>query len=194
MPINSYVPSARPGDRGTRDWFLNGSQLIRENIPRHEQTSNGVASPGTGVMLSTSIVLYAGDVVTNITFRSGSQAAVTPANWWFALYDTASTPALLGQTSDQTTTAWAANTNMTKALSSPVTITTSGAYYVSVMMAAATPVNFSGKATATAGAMGAIVTNQKVFSLTSGAALTTTAPATITSASTSSLQPYVAVS
>jgi len=71
----------------------------------------------TQVMTSVPIYLHAGDVITNISFRSGATAANTPTNWWFALYSKAATPALLAQTADQLTAAWALNTTMTKALS-----------------------------------------------------------------------------
>lgn len=174
-------------------YLLNGSTFTRENFSRRFQSSSAVASPGTGVMLSTAIVLFAGDVVTSITFRSGATAAATPSNWWFALYSNAATPALLGQTADQTTTAWGTHTNMTLALASPVTITEDGVYYASVMVAAGTPPTFSGTSTATAGAAGAIVTGQKQLSYTSGSGLTTTAPATIATPANVGSQPYVAI-
>jgi hypothetical protein len=53
-------------------------------------------------MTSVAIPLEVGDVVTNLTFLSGATAAGTPTNYWFALYDTSATPALIAQSADQT--------------------------------------------------------------------------------------------
>ena len=40
-------------------------------------------------MTSLAVPIQAGEVITSITFRSGSTAAVTPTAWWFALYSAA---------------------------------------------------------------------------------------------------------
>lgn len=130
----------------------------------------------TQVMTSVALYLRKGDVVTSLTFRSGATAAGTPTNWWFALYSSAATPALLGQSADQTSTAWAANTNKTLALASPVTIKDDGVYWAAVMVKATTVPSLVGVSTT---ASAAIVTGEKSLAQTSGSALTTTAPATI---------------
>ena len=130
----------------------------------------------TQVMTSVALYLRKGDVVTSLTFRSGATAAGTPTNWWFALYSSAATPALLGQSADQTSTAWAANTNKTLALASPVTIKDDGVYWAAVMVKATTVPSLVGVSTT---AFAAIVTGEKSLAQTSGSALTTTAPATI---------------
>src|SRR3954464_4620984 len=108
-------------------WMLNGSPsaTFRENLDRRSCTSNNTAFT-SAVMLSTAIYLEAGDVVTNLTFRSATTAAGTPTNWWFALYDTAATPAWLSQSADQTSTAWAANTVKTLALGTVQRISVTG--------------------------------------------------------------------
>lgn len=167
-----------------RLWLENGSPrgTFRENFDRRGAASNLTIS--TGVMLSVAIALYRGDVVTNLSFRSGNVPANLPTSWWFALYDTQSTPALIYQTTDQTTTAWSASTTTTLALSSVYTVPSDGIYYASIMMAAGTPVNLFGAAGTAAASLGPM-TGQKVLAQTSGSSLTTTAPATITSASTS---------
>ena len=158
-----------------------GSSFYRANMPRNVVAGN-LSALTTQVMLSTAIYLYAGDVVTNLTFLSGGTAANTPTNWWFALYDTASTPALIAQTADQTSTAWAANTPKTLALSAPYTVTTSGLHYASVMVkATAVPTLAGAAALENAAAAGAVVSGQKTLAQTSGSSLTATAPATITS-------------
>lgn len=132
----------------------------------------------TQVMTSVALYLRKGDVVTNLTFRSGATAAGTPTNYWFALYSSASTPALLAQTADQLTAAWAATTNKTLALSSPVTIKEDGVYWAAIMVKATTVPSLVGVSTTAAAA---IVSGEKSLAQTSGSSLTTTAPATIAS-------------
>lgn len=164
--------------------------FYRRNLPRtglyDSAGDTGHVALATGVMTSVPIALQAGDVITNISVRSGATAAGTPTNWWFALYDDQATPALLSQTADQTTTAWAANTSMTKALAAAQTITRSGIYWVGIMVTATTVPTLIG----TIGAP-AIATGERALSQSSGSGLTTTAPATITSTTAKNFVPYV---
>ncbi|MGW3572181.1 hypothetical protein ACWDSL_51465 [Streptomyces sp. NPDC000941] len=164
--------------------------FFRRNMPRtglyDSAGDTGQVALATGVMTSVSIFLQAGDVVTSISFRSGATAAGTPTNWWFALYSSASTPALLAQTADQTTGAWAANTTKTLALSSAQTISTTGVYWAAVMVAATTVPTLIGSVVAPA-----IVTGERSLSQSSGSGLTTTAPSTIASPTAKQFAPYV---
>lgn len=163
------------------DWLMDGSPsgMFRSTFPRRHIQSDVAAALTTQVMLSAAIALNTGDTVTNLTFVSGATAAGTPTNWWFALYSSAATPALLAQTADQTTTAWAANTAKTVALSTPQLISTSGIYYVAIMVKATTPPSLLCDVLGIAGAGGALISGQKPLAQTSGSSLTTTAPATI---------------
>lgn len=161
--------------------FYKGSNsIIRETIDRSFVRDNNLAIGTTGVMFSQAILLFAGDVITTICMRSGAQAAVTPTNYWFALYSSAATPALLSQTADQTTTAWAANTTKDIALAAPQTLTATGIYWLAVMMAGATIINMNGQGVASSTINGGLVAGMLPKSQTSGSALTATAPATIT--------------
>jgi hypothetical protein len=135
-------------------------------------------------MLSGAIPLQAGDLVTNLTFVSGGTAAGTPTNWWFALYDTSATPALLFQSADQLTAAWAANTAITLALSTAYQVAKTGVYYAAVMVKATTPPTLAGLAVENAAAAGAVLSGQSVLAQTSGSSLTTTAPSTIATPTT----------
>jgi len=174
------------------EYYLNGAPaFIRYNMPRRSAGGN-LAALTTQVMTSAAILLYAGDVVTNLTFMSGATAASVPTNWWFALYDTSATPALIAQSADQTTTAWAADTAKTLALSSPYTVAATGIYYAAVMVKATTVPTLIG-ASVQADASGAVVTGQKVLARTSGSSLTATAPATIATPTTVGTVPYVVV-
>jgi hypothetical protein len=164
--------------------------LYRANLRRTQCVSN-VSALTTQVMTSVALFLREGDVVTSLTFVSATTAAGTPTNWWFALYSPAATPALLGQTADQTSTAWAANTVMTKALASPVTISATGVHYAAIMVKATTPPTLAGVALHHAIESGAIITGEKVLSQTSGSSLTDTAPATIATPTTIAGVPLV---
>jgi hypothetical protein len=175
------------------DWLMDGSPagMFRANMRRKEITSDVTAALTTQVMLSVALPLQAGDTVTNLTFVSGATAANTPTNWWVALYSNAATPALLAQSADQTTTAWAANTTKTVALATAQLISVSGVYYAALMVKATAPPSLLCEVLGIAGAGGAILTGQKVVAQTSGSALTATAPATIATPTTVVNIPYV---
>jgi len=174
------------------EWLRNGSNTgpLRESFPRWAITTD-LTAPVTEVMTTVAVPLQTGDVVTSITFKSGATAAGTPLNHWFALYSSAATPALLSQTADLETAAWAANTAKTVALTTPQLITEPGIYYAAFLMKATTVVTLLGRTLALAGASTGSVTGQKVLAQTSGSALTATAPATVATPTTSALVPYV---
>lgn len=162
----------------------------RRNLPRiglyDDAGDTGHVSLVTQVMTSVPIFLQAGEVVTNLSFRSGATAAGTPTNWWFALYSNAATPALLSQSADQLTAAWAATTTKTLALAAAQTIPATGIYWAAIMVKATTVPTLVGTLVAPA-----IVTGERNLSQSSGAALTTTAPATIATPTAKNFCPYV---
>jgi len=139
----------------------------------------------TQVMTSVPIFLTAGDVITSLSFRSGATAAGTPTNWWFALYSNAATPALLAQTADQTTGAWAANTTKTVALATAQTVSVTGIYWAAIMVKATTVPSLLGSI-----AVPPIVTGERNLAQTSGSALTATAPSTIATPTVADFAPY----
>lgn len=151
-----------------------GNAFARYNIPRAPLDVGDVAIGASGVMLSTPIFLSAGETVTSLTFRSGATALATGTNHWFALYSCDATPALLAQTADQGSAAWAANTTKTLALSAPQTLTRSGFYWAAVMVAASTVPTMVG-----ARYMPGLVAGERNLGQTSGSSLTSTAPGTI---------------
>lgn len=152
--------------------------FYRRNLPRLGLTDSagdtGNVALATGVMTSVPLFLVAGDLVTNLSFVSGATAAGTPTAWWFALYDTQATPALIAQTADQTTGAWAANTVKTVALATAYHVVKTGLHWAAINVTATTPPSLLG----TVGAR-PIVTGEGNVSQSSGTGLTTTAPATI---------------
>jgi hypothetical protein len=185
MPLtNAHYPHQNPA------WAAAGSPsgMWRESFKR-ELAGTDLSALTTQVMTSVGIYLEVGDVVTSLTFKSGATAAGTPTNWWFALYSSAATPALLAQTADQTSGAWAANTAKTLALGTAQLITASGWYYAAVMVKATTPPTLVGLTTF-AGASGGVLSTDKVLAQTSGSALTATAPATIATPTAVATVPY----
>ncbi|MCH0555812.1 hypothetical protein [Streptomyces sp. MUM 16J] len=186
MPLtNAHYPNKNP------EWLLSGrpTGLYRSNMPRIGVVSD-FASLTTQVMQSAALYLQGGDLVTNLTFKSGSTAAVSPAHWWFALYDDAASPALLAQSADQGAAAWAASTAMTLALASTVTIPHTGIYHAAVMVAATTPPSLLGAGTVD-GAVGGFLADDVVLAQNSGGSLTDTAPATISGGSAIGFVPRV---
>jgi hypothetical protein len=145
--------------------------FYRTNLPRAPLDDRADALT-TQVMTSVPIWLEAGDLVTNLSAISGATAAGTPTNYWFALYSAAG--ALLSQSADQLTAAWAADTVKTLPLAVAQRIPFRGVYFAAIMVKATTPPSL-------VGSLGAkpILTGEGNIAQTSGSALTTTAPATI---------------
>jgi hypothetical protein len=171
------------------DWLLAGSPSgVFETSIRQENINADLAALTTQVMTSVAVPVQPGETITNVTFQSGATAAGTPTNWWFALYSASG--ALLAQTADQLTAAWAANTAKTLALVTPQLIASAGVVYAAVMVKATTPPTLVGANLSLAAAAGSIASS-KIRSQTSGSALTTTAPATIASPTTVATIPYV---
>ena len=164
--------------------------FARSNQPRFglydSVSDSGSVALTTQVMTAVPIFLAAGDVITNVSFITGTTAAGTPTNWWAALYDSQGTPALLSQTADQTSGAMAAFTVLTKALGTAQTISKTGVYWVALMVKATTVPTLLGQ-------MGAppVATGERNLAVTSGSSLTTTATATLASPTLQRFVPYV---
>jgi hypothetical protein len=174
----------------SRDFFLNGKPLLTfdENFPRDQITTDLVASIVTAVMTSVAFPMVQGNIVTSLTFLSGATALGTPTHAWAALYDVNGN--LLAQSADQPALAWAADTAVTFTLATPQTVPVTGVYYAALMVAATVVPTLMGKSVGRAKAAGAIITGQAILAQNSGAALTTTAPATIASPTTQPVIPY----
>ena len=90
---------------------------LAESMPREICPEVNTTAAATGVLAMQAIYLTAGQLISNITLASATTAAGTPTNYFFALYD--GNRNLLAQSANQTTTAWAANTVKTLAMTSP---------------------------------------------------------------------------
>ncbi|MFJ8760855.1 right-handed parallel beta-helix repeat-containing protein [Streptomyces cyaneofuscatus] len=121
---------------------------------RYETTSRlrcGTAvTPTSGVLYLVPIWLPAGLVISNIAFVSGTNAAVTPTNYWFSLHDSARVA--LARTADQGSAAWGTNTVKSLAIAqstagsaSSYTTPYRGLYYLGVMITASTLPNLIGE-------------------------------------------------
>ncbi len=187
-----FYPPLKP----TPQEIVNGGSAFpfRESFDRRYASSATQPLAGSGIMNIVSVPCYAGDIITNITFRSGTQAAVTPTAWWFALYNPGDAGAtLIAQTADQTTTAWAATNTKTLALvGGPFTIPTTDTYNVGIMMAAGTMINITGATFVML--TNALVTGQKRMTASTGSGLTTNAPGTLGALTNVSCMPYVVLS
>jgi hypothetical protein len=180
-------------------YFAGSNENIHATFDRRLGTLSGNALTSQ-VMMCTAIFLPAGATITSLSFRSGTaltQGSNNDGHWWFALYDTQATPALIAQTADQTTTTWAATTIKTIPLGSPAPylVTVSGIYYVAIMVYAGTggaPAlpSIGGMAIASSTLSTGFASGQKVLAGTSGSALTTTAPPTIAALGTGTLGMY----
>jgi len=166
------------------------STFYRANLPRFgcydSVSDSGSVALTTQVMTAVPLKLVAGDVITSISYFVGTTAAGTPTNSWVALYSNAATPALLAQSADATSGALAANTKQTIALATAQTITKTGIYWAAIMVKATTVPTLLGVL-----AVPPIVTGEINLAVTSGAALTTTAPATLASPTVSRFVPFV---
>lgn len=154
----------------------------RANLPR--TGLDDVAALATGVMTSVPIYLVAGDLITNLTFISAGTAAGTPTNYFAALYSPAG--ALLSQSADKTSTAWAADTAVLFALGTAQRITRSGLYFAAISVTATTVPTLIGTRS-----QKAVLTGEVNLSQTSGSSLTATAPATIATPAFKAATPLV---
>lgn len=118
--------------------------MARETL---QETNTTMAASGTLNMQA--IYLRAGQLVTNITLSSATTAAVTPTNYFFGLFDASRNQ--LATSANQTTSAWAANTLKTLAMTVAYRVPTSGLYYIGYFMTAATVPTLKGQSAKTGG-------------------------------------------
>jgi hypothetical protein len=116
---------------------------LAETIPRNFCVETSSTAPtASGTLWLQGIWLTSGLTVSSISWCSGSTAAITPTNYFLALYDGSRN--LRAATANQTTTAWAAQTLKTIAVVTPYVIPTTGMYYIGMFMTAATIITSKG--------------------------------------------------
>lgn len=145
---------------------------LAETMPRNTCPEVNTAAPtASGTLFLQAIYLTAGQLVSNITISSATTAAGTPTNYFFALYDGSRN--LMAQSANQTTTAWAANTVKTLAMTSAYRVPTSGLYYIGIMMTATTVITTKG---GTARTGGQLASTAPILSGASTTGITTALP------------------
>lgn len=131
-------------DVARRDLPLAPAGAIAETFSRA-----GAVMSNQGILSSARLHLHAihlsaGTVISSASFMAGTTAAGTPTHQWFALYDSAL--GLIGQTGNDTSEAWTANTVKTLAFATPLTTTYSGLHYLGILVTASTPPSLIGQA------------------------------------------------
>ena len=167
--------------------------FVRRNLPRVGLVDSGGdahVALASGVMTSVPFYLVAGDQVSSISAISGAVGANAPTNQWAALFSRDATPVLLGQSPDAGAAAWAANTIKSFALAAPFRIPTTGFYTVGIMVVATAAPSLIGAL----GARPIPALGERRLAQTSGAALTTTAPATVATPVVQNFVPYLVIS
>jgi len=130
--------------------------VLAETMPRETCPEvNTVAPTASGTLFMQAIYLKAGQLVSNIIISSATTAAGTPTNYFAALYD--ANRALKAVSANQTTTAWAATTVKTFAMTTPYRVPTSGLYYIGFMMTATTIITTKGGTAKTGGQLASSV-------------------------------------
>lgn len=117
-----------------RSWLP--TNAISESLNgRQANTNIGFLASGRLTLVALK-PLPGGVTINSVTFVSGTTAVVTPSNQWFCLVDQSLN--VLAKTVDDTTTAWAANSVKTLALSAAYTPTNDTAVYAGIVVVAAT--------------------------------------------------------
>ena len=177
---------------------LNGSpsypSVLRENMSRAEIGNYDVVPGATQKMTLVAVPLQAGDVISSVSFLTGSTAANTPTNHQAALYSLAAgTFTTRALSNDNLSTAWAGNTPKTFTFSTAYTVPTSGVYYAAISIKATTVPSFAGCIKIGTAANGPIVTGQAFLAQTSDAP-GGTCPPTATATTAVVGVPYVVAS
>ena len=154
-----------------RRYLISGA--LAETFDRNlcDEVNTSVLSSGR--LSGQAIWLEAGMTISSISFCSATTAAGTPTNQLFGLFD--SSRNLLMSSVNNTTTAWAANSIKTLALTSTFTTTYSGLHYLGIMVTATTVPTLKGNTAKVGGQLQAAAPS---MGGTSNTGLTTALPAT----------------
>jgi hypothetical protein len=88
------------------------------------------------------VSLAAGTLISNVSFITGSTAAILPTHWWAGIADPSGVQQ--AHSADQLTAAIAANTAFTVAMATPYVTSVSGVYYFLLAVTAGTNPTLSG--------------------------------------------------
>lgn len=149
------------------------SGALYETVSRNLVNEVNTALLSSGRLSLVAIWLPAGTTISSISFWSATTAAGTPTNQLFGLFDNSYN--LLRSSTNDTTTAWAANSRKTLSLTSTFTTTYSGIHYLGIMVTATTVPTIKGN---TAKVGGQLSAGAPSMGGTSTTGLTTALPAT----------------
>jgi hypothetical protein len=152
---------------------------LYETMDRNVCTETNTSLLSSGRLSLQAIWLPAGITINSISFWSATTAGATLTNQLFGLYD--NNLNLLSVTSNDTTTAWAANAKKTLNLTTAFQTTYSGIHYLAIMVAATTVPTMKGGTARTGGQLASAAPS---MGGTSNTGLTTTLPATATAPGT----------
>jgi hypothetical protein len=148
------------------------SGVYSETIDRIDCPEVNTTVAASGTLFMQMVYLKAGQVVSNISICSATTASATVTGNLVGLYDI--NRALLA-TSANNTTAHAANTFRTYAMTTPYTVPSDGQYYIGYFCTATTVATLKGGTAKTGGQLSAVAPIAQGTSTTS---LTTSLPAT----------------
>ncbi len=165
--------------------YLNNKKVISgalyETFDRDLCNEVNTALLSSGRLSLQAIYIPAGTVVTSISFWSATTAGATLTNQLFGLYD--SSLNLLRSSTNDTSTAWAANSKKTLSLTSTFTTTYSGIHYLGIMVAATTVPTIKGNTAKVGGQLNAAAPSMggtSTTGLTTALPATAAAPGTVT--------------
>jgi hypothetical protein len=150
----------------------NYTSMHAETLDRNFCTETNTAALVSGTLRLQAIWINAGRTISWISWHSATTALATGTNQLFGLYRV-SDRALLAVTVNDGAAAWAANVIKTLRVTTPYTVTTTGLYYVAIMVAATTVPTLKGNLAITNGALQA---QAPILLGTSNTGLTTTLP------------------
>lgn len=154
---------------------------LYETFDRNLCDEVNTAALSSGRLSLAAIYLPAGTTINSISFWSATTALATGTNQLFGLYD--QNLNLLRSSTNDTSTAWAANSRKTLSLTSAFTTTYSGIHYLGIMVAATTVPTLKGNTAKTGGQLNAGAPSMGGTSntgLTTALPATANAPATVT--------------
>lgn len=157
------------------------SGQLYETFDRDLCDEVNTAALSSGRLQLAAIWLPAGITISNISFWSATTALATGTNQLFGLFD--SSYNLLRSTTNDTSTAWAANSRKNLSLTSTFTTTYSGLHYIGCMVAATTVPTLKGNTAKTGGQLNAAAPSMggtSTTGLTTALPATAAAPGTVT--------------
>ena len=161
----------RPG--GFDNWCVTGA--LYETMDRNTCPEVNTTLLSSGRLSLQAIWLPAGITINSISFWSGTTAGATLTNQLFGLYD--NNLNRLATSTNDTSTAWAANARKTLNLTSAFSTTYTGIHYLGIMVAATTVPTMKG---GTARTDGSLSSQAPSLGGTSNTGLTIALPSTAT--------------